>query len=118
MVEDLSDVIAEIATGTYTVTRYTSPGYVNGRAQPAVASTFGVLGCLQPLSGRQLDRLPENLRGREVMSLYCTVELKTGGEGVQPDVVAADGATWQVQQVERWATLGNYYRVLLCKQGR
>lgn len=115
---DLSSVIASFATGTYTVTRNSASAYgSDGRLDAPSTTTLSVEGCVQPLTGRELQRLPEGLRTRELRAFYTATELKTQGAGQDPDSIAIDGDTWQVERVERWAELGNYWKAVLIKVG-
>lgn len=113
---DLSSVITSFVTGTYTVTRYSPSAYgSDGRLDASTTATFTVDACVQPLTGRELERLPEGLQTSEVLALWSPVELKTQGAGQDPDSVLIDGDSYEVQKVERWNTLGAYWRVLLAK---
>ena len=113
--DDLSDVIALLSSGTYTVTRTPASVYTAGRLVPGVATTFTVLGSLQPLSGREVDRLPEGAREREGMALWTTTELRGKLQTSEPDTVTVDGEAYEVQNVQRWDTLGNYYRAVILR---
>lgn len=113
---DLSDVIASFATGTYTVTRRSASAYgSDGRLDANSTSTFSVAACVQPVTGRELERLPEGLRNREVLAMWSPIELKTQGDSQDPDYVSIDGDTYEVHKLERWNTLGAYWRALLTK---
>lgn len=117
MADDLSDVIALLATGTYTVTRRTDNGYdANGVVSAPTTSTLSALGCAQPLTGRELQRLPEGMRTRELLAFWTETELR-GREAGLPDSLVIDDSTYEVEKVERWANLGNYYRAVLTKVG-
>lgn len=115
-VMDLSAPVLDFATGTYTVTRASGVGsYVEGVFVPASTSTTGVVACVQPVSGRELQRLPEGLRAKELLSVFTVAALLVAAPGVRPDVVAIDGSNWQVERVERYAELGNYYHSIVSK---
>lgn len=107
--------IAAFLTGTYTVTRRgpTTVG-ADGIADAATASTFTITASVQPLRGRELQRLPEGLRVAERRKLYTSTSLKVIGA---PDVVSIDGDDWEVESVENYSQLGNYYKVVVAKVG-
>ncbi len=172
--DDLSDVIALLNTGTYTVTRRPVTTYVEGRvydvsgittawvaltvyAQGAqrrngagayqcitagtsaasggptgtgsditdgtahweflgsAISTFTCVACVQPLSGRELKRLPEGMREREAMAFWTSSELRGKLSTNDPDSIVIDGDVYEVTTVDRWANLGNYYRAVVVK---
>jgi len=113
---DLSDVIASLATGTYTVTRQSVSAYgSDGRLDAPSTTTFSITACVQPVTGRELQRLPEGLQNQEVLAVWSPVELKTQGPGQDPDLVSIDGDSYEVHKLERWNTLGAYWRALLTK---
>lgn len=115
---DLSGVIDSFLTGTYTVTRQSASAYgSDGRLDAPTTSTLSVDACVQPVGGRDLQRLPEGLRTEELLAMYTATELKTQGSGQDPDLVTIDGASWEVQRVERWLELGNYWKCILLKVG-
>lgn len=115
MLEDLSDAIELVSTGTYVVTRRGASGYSQGRATAPTTSTLRAKGSFQPMSGRELERLPEGMRSRELRVLYTATRLQGSGPGHEPDTLADGGETWEVQTVEPWVALGGYYRVVLAK---
>lgn len=113
---NLSSVIASFVTGTYTVTRRSASAYgTDGRLDAPTTSTFTVPACVQPLTGRELEKLPQGMQTAELLSIWSPIELRTQGTGQDPDLVAIDGDTWEVQKVERWNTLGAYWRAILAK---
>lgn len=174
--DDLSDVIDLLTTGTYTVERSGPARFIGGRhyrsvfAPPWAPNTVYALGarvlnggeayeatqagtsaaaggptgtgsgivdntvrwkwigpaatqisvaaCVQPLSGRELDRLPELLRQRELRVVFASTELYGTSDAHQADQITIDNEQWQVQTVESWATVANYYRVIVARVGR
>lgn len=113
----LAGVLTGFATGTYTVTRRPAAGHVEGRRAPPVPESLQVKASVQPLSGRELERLPEGLQNREVRVIFTSVELLAGGgdDGYEPDLVAIDGSTWQVEKTEAWDQLGGLYRSYIAR---
>lgn len=79
---------------------------------------FTIVASLQPLSGREMDRLPELLRTREVQSLWTTTPLVAAQEDTQGDIVTIKGVSWEVHNFADWQDLGRYTRVLLARSGR
>lgn len=112
----MSPEITAFATGTYTVTRAGGPGsYVDGVFVPASTSSTSVLAMVAPLDGRELLRLPEGLRSKELKQVFTIAALRVSAAEERPDVVSIDGDSWQVERVERWAELGNFYRSIVSK---
>lgn len=107
--------ILSFQTGTYTVTRRNSTVVgSDGRADLATATTFPITASVQHLTGRDLQRLPEGLRTSERRKLYTTTSLRVVGA---PDVISIDSANWEVESIERYDVLGNYYKVLVRRVG-
>jgi hypothetical protein len=113
---DLSSVILSLSSGTYVVTRRSASAYTNGLLDAPTTSTFSATGSMQPASGRDLQRLEEGMRTREARVFWTPTLLQTAETG-GPDTIAADGDTWEVSNVERWAELGQYWKVILLKVG-
>lgn len=175
--DDFSDVIEALSSGTYTVKRSAAPTRVGGRAYASIvesqlwapstayvvgdrrknganvytvitagvsaasggptgtgsditdgtvhwkfsgpaATTFEITASVQPMSGRELDRLPEGLRQREVRVVFTATELKGTADTQEADEITIDGEQWQVQTPESWLTLGNYFRAVVARVGR
>lgn len=111
MIEDLSDVILELASGTYDVFRRTAPmpPYVRGVKQPAIETVFTATMSVQPASGLVVQRLPEGKRNRETITIFSPVELKTADSNVEPDEVRIDGGIFEVESVKRYDLLAGYW---------
>lgn len=102
-------VITSFSTGTYTVTRTLAGSYTAGRYAAGAVSTFDVVACVQPVSGRDLQSLPEAQRGDEVKVVYCATELRTRTPAQEPDTVAIEGESYEVFRVERWDAFGEVH---------
>lgn len=111
--DDLSDVIELLQSGTYVVTRPGTTTMLNGRRVAPSSTTFDITASAQPASGRSIQRLPEGLRSTEAMDVYTTTELRQARPeaGVEADRIAIDDGVFEVQTVMRWNKLGNFYKV-------
>lgn len=115
---DLSSVVDALSDETaLTVTRRDPSTYTVGRLDAPSSSTITIRASVQPASGRDLKRLPEGSRVEDVLCLFTTTELLTQGVGQSPDLVTVQGADYEVQNVEVWASLGSFYKVLALKTG-
>jgi hypothetical protein len=117
--DDLSDAVAMLASGSYTVTRPVAASLVDGWAVPGLSAvqTFAIVASVQPASGRDVERLPEGLRDRETMALFTATELRVAvpASGLPGDRLEVDGFTFEVHAHERWAALGNFHRYVILK---
>lgn len=110
-------MIARFKTGTYTVTRTAVGTRTNGRYTPGATSTFDITASVQPVTGRDLQSLPEGQRAEETRIVYTTTELRTRTATVDPDSISIDSETWAVVKVERWQAFGNtHYRAFVARQ--
>lgn len=130
---NLAGVIGSLASGTYTVTRtgagaygglpggfpMTFPAY-DGRYREGTPSTLSIRAVIQPVRGRDLLRLPEGQRTEEMIAIYTETELQTASApgGGTADVVSYRGKSYQVQTVEAWNELGNFYKAIAAKVGQ
>lgn len=110
-VMDLSSVIASFSTGTYEVQRPLGESTydLNGRIVEPTFDELEVTACVQPTSGADLRRMPEGLQTEEVKTVWAPFKF------LVRDQVVIDGEPWEVQRVERWAELGNYWRAFATK---
>jgi hypothetical protein len=112
---NLARLVDRFATGTYAVTRASAANtYVDGLVVPAGTTTVQVVGCVQPIPGKELERLPEGLRDAEVKVIWTKDELRCG-PGTVPDRISVENSVWQVEKVEKWDTLGRYWRAVIRK---
>lgn len=113
----LTGVISRFKTGTYTVTRTAAGTRTLGRYTPGAPSTFSIVASIQPVTGRDLQTLPEGQRAEETRVVYTTTELRTRTATVEPDTLSIDSETWAVTKVERWQAFGGtHYRAMVARQ--
>lgn len=104
-----------------TVKRYAALSFVNGRKSEGAETTFTSIMSIQPMGDKELLILPEGQRTRRTVKAYTATQLKTGDKaaGTSPDKVIYDGATFEVQRVEKWddGDLGNidHYKAILAE---
>lgn len=99
------------------VTRGSVGTTANGRYSPGPTSTLTIAGSVQPLNGKDLLRLPEGMRTRDLLAVFTETELRVvdAGAGTPPDVLTINGAAYEVEKVERWAELGGYWKAIVAK---
>lgn len=116
---DLSDVVADLSDeDALTVTRASSaPSYTNGRLDTPTTTTFTIAASVQPANSRDLERLPEGSRISDARAVFTTTELRTLGPTQSPDLVTIAGEAYEVQAVQLWANIGNYWRAVALKTG-
>lgn len=120
---DFSDTIERLGDfATYTVTRYKTRGTTEGKIDPLrIESTLTITACVQPASGRDLQRLEEGFRTGEVIVLWAKTKLYPLGVDAQsketkpPDTLVYENDTYQVEACDNWGHLGNYYEALARK---
>ena len=100
-----ADVIADMLTGTYVVTRRTTGMIANGLGLPGGTSTFEMDAGIHPADARTLLRLPEERRTTETRMVFTVTRLLVGGQGKpnEADLILVDDQQWEVQSVEPWA---------------
>lgn len=91
--------MALLGATTHTVTRTTAGSYVDGD-YASVTTTFSLRASVQPLTGVDLQRLPEAERQAGRYKLYCKAPLytsrKEGDELLAADTVSIDGREMRV----------------------
>lgn len=109
----LSSAIDSLGTSAFTVTHRANAGTDgHGRALAPVLTTVSIAGMLQPLSGREIARLPEGLHAKELRAFWTTDALSVpdSDAGKLGDHLAdAFGVLWEVVKAEEWVALGSPY---------
>lgn len=79
------------------------------------ASSFG---CVQPASGKTLQRLPEALRVANVMSFWVKGKIINDARSKYPDVIVHKGARFTVQMVFDYTNWGEGWSEGTCVSER
>lgn len=114
----LSSTIGRLSGGqALTVSRRGAGTLDHGRFTPATPTTFDIAASVQPVSGRDLLRLPEGLRTRELVAVFTGGDLRTADEaaGLAADRFVYGGRTYEVQTLEDWTQLGGYRKAIAAK---
>jgi hypothetical protein len=93
---------------TFTRRRNAAGGsYPGGRWSGVGTSDEDILASVQPVSGRDLLRLPEGLRTRDTLAIITDDDLRTANEtsGVEADRLVVNGEEWEVVAVDDWTTV-------------
>lgn len=61
-----------------------------------------ITGCIQPITAKELDRLPEADRDHEMLVIYGRELIRTGAPGIAPDVIFYNERRYEVFGVEAW----------------
>lgn len=106
------------SSGTYTVTRRAAESDDgHGRAVAGATSTLSIVASVQPMSGRDLQALPEGQRADETVVIYTTTFLTTRSETNAPDTLVIGGNTYEVFRVETWVAFGRtHYRAYAARR--
>lgn len=103
------------------VTRANTPSTTKGRkTDEGAKETFTASGSFQPMTQKELMRLPEGQRnsGRSKFYSACellTVELSTCNT---PDELEVNGVAYQVDKVDDWNTIAGFFRYELGRLNR
>ena len=104
---------------TITVRHYSAGTIVNGIVQPGgVASVVITDASVQPVSGEDLQSLPELERTKEALKVYTTAEVQTSDPrtGIPSDLVGIRGNQYKAVHVEPWAYGFIFYKVLCVRE--
>lgn len=112
---DMTPVMALLAFESLTVTRSTSSFNSQGVLVVAAPSTFSLACNAQPLSGKDLQRLPEAQRTRGGLVVFSAAQLQIAtSPGTQSDSVTFRGQVYTVVASEQWDS-ESYWRSILVK---
>jgi hypothetical protein len=111
----LTDAISSLSNGTFTVTRAGAFTYdANGRLVPGALSTFPITAVCLPVSGRDLMRLPDGARTKELRAFYTTAQLLTANaiNGTAADVVEVPGVGFFQLETVADRSFDGFYRAV------
>jgi hypothetical protein len=119
----LADVISDLGGATYQVIRTAAGARVNGRVVAGPATTFPIVAGIEPITGRELQDLPEGQRGDEVIQIFTATPLLTRRPGFEPDQIVyrppgyeVDGEPWTVTCADVLEGIdGVHYEVKACR---
>ena len=80
--------------------------------------TFCVVGSVQPISGKTLQRIPEAFRVANVQSFWLKEKIITDGRDQYPDIIIKNGIRFAVQLVFDWSDWGAGWSEGTCVQER
>ena len=104
---DLSFAVAQFATDSIVVRRYNATTHDSfGRLNPKSFTDTTTTGSVQPLSGRDLSRLPEGFDSNGVVSVWALAQLAVA------DRLSIGGRVYQVESVQEWSASGNYTKAM------
>ena len=73
-------------------------------------------GCVQPISGKTLARIPEALRVANVQEFWIREKIITDARSKYPDVIVKNGIRYAVQVVFDWSDWGHGWNQGTCVQ--
>lgn len=75
-------------------------------------------GCVEPISGKTLQRIPEAFRVANVQSFWLRERIVTDSRSKYPDVIIKNGVRFAVQVVFDWSDWGGGWSEGTCVQER
>lgn len=77
-------------------------------------SSVKTIGCVQPASGRVINRLPENLRVANMSSFWFKGVIVATAPGLYSSILVFRGLRYQVQTVFDWTNYGEGFTEGIC----
>lgn len=108
---NVAGLVQSFNVGPLTLTRRTSPTQNEFGGYDDVTPSSVTLDpvAIHPVTGRDLDQVPEAHRNRETIRVYTTVRLYVGDGGQAADTVSYRGRTWRVVNTEDNELQGGVY---------
>lgn len=111
-----SSLINSLDSRKYPLKRTSGGEYVDGIWQSTGDENLEVKGSVQPLTGREIQRIPEGRRNTERKKIYTGDLLQPGESDTlkNADEITIDGDIFQVETVEPW---NGHYKAMLVWKG-
>lgn len=116
----VGSAIDNFATTPISVIKHTAGTYTNGRFTEGTTTAQEQKVSVQPMTGRDLQLLPEGLRVRNSIVVFSREELKTADTAlkVPADQVVYKSRTYEVHTSEDWSDHGGFYRTICIQEGQ
>lgn len=103
---DLDTIVAEFSSDTLTLERPTH-GYNSAGLRTKSVVTTTIKASFQPITGAELERLPEGFGDKTLFSVWSVSELKLR------DRITVNGIKYEVQHLDNWLGNGKYYKAIV-----
>lgn len=106
----LASVLDSFPQTTITVSRRGAPYVNDGVVQPGPNTSLTMIAVVTPVTGRELERLPEGLRTRQPRRFFTVDALRTADDRSRfaADVVTIGDQEYQIERVSDWSDHGYY----------
>lgn len=79
-----------------------------------VETPIATIGSIQPVTGKELQRVPEDLQLADVRTFYIKAEIVTDGASAYPDIIVFGGIRFQVLSTMPWLNYGAGWNSGIC----
>lgn len=69
-------------------------------------STVSTIGSVQPTTGKDLERIPEAIRFKDIRTFWVHGEIKSDGTATYPDLLVWKGQRYEVVSLKDWTNFG------------
>ncbi len=109
---NLAFAIPAVSQEIITVSQHTGSYNSSGVWSSTLTGTVAGTASIQPLTGIEIQRVPENLRGESMVGIWFAQALNTAGEtpGIPGDRFTWHGDLYEIQGKLDWSDVGNYYK--------
>lgn len=97
--------VVEVNASDYTLTRYPEGSYVeHGRWQEQDLTTQTIEANIQPVTGKELEDLPEGRITKDIIKIYTLFALQTNcpADKTQADVIEFNSKKYEISTVQNW----------------
>ena len=116
---DLSGAVLRFAVD-YTIRGQSAGAYVSGEWVEGVETSRTVQAVIYPMTGKELQRLPENERTQGALTIFAAEALQTAQQSAATpaEVLEYKGADYEMDKVEAWEDQGSYWQGRATRKGR
>ena len=88
---------------------------VNGLGETSLREeTQNSFGCVEPISGKDVEKIPEALRTSDVRTFWFRGTIEASAPGKYSSIIVFAGKRFQVKAVSDWANFGAGYTSGFC----
>jgi hypothetical protein len=116
----IGSIIKNFKNATVSVIKGSAGTYTKGRFTAGATTTVTQTVSIQPMSGKERQLLPEDIRTKNTVKIYSREQLKTTDVAgkVSADKVVYKGVTYEVAVSEDWQEHGEFYKAICVAEGQ
>jgi hypothetical protein len=116
----IGSIIERFKNATVSIIKGSAGTYTKGRFTAGPTTTVTQTVSIQPVSGKERQLLPEDIKTKNTVKIYSREQLKTTNVigKIPADKVVYKGVSYEVAVSEDWQEHGGFYKAIAVQEGQ